>query len=436
MNLMEMGFQASLIIIVVIICRSLFINRLPKRVFLVLWFVVLIRLLVPYSFPSIASIYSLAGQNKFIMDKAESLAGQYSEKQEQEKNTAAAKDNIIKKQTDNILGTGSSSIWRFIWIAGTIVCAAVFIIAYILCYKRFCISLPVSNPVAKKWLKTHKCARKISIRQSCLVKSPLSYGILHPVILMPETTNWENTEHIEYILEHEFVHIKRFDAAAKLFLITAVSLHWFNPLVWVMYILLNRDIELACDETVIKHFGEKSKKGYAMLLINMEEEKYNTIPLGSNFSRNAAEERITAIMKTKRISRAAYIMAVLLVASVISVFATSASGTGREQKVLSIKNTNEEKNINTKKGTAIKETEKADKTQDNWVSGTYSNIVGEIAAKIVEKGDYDVLIGIAPFAKQEDLDKIAKQIAEKGDYEAINNIISYISEDAIQEIQK
>ena len=435
MNLMEMGFQASLIIIVVIICRSLFINRLPKKVFLVLWFVVLIRLLVPYSFPSITSIYSLAGQNKFIMDKAESLANRNSKKKKQEKNTATIKNNIIKKQIENIAGTGSSFIWIFVWIAGIIVCAAVFIMAYILCYKRFGISLPVSNPVAEEWLKSHKCARKISIRQSCLAKSPLSYGILHPVILMPETTSWENTEHIQYILEHEFVHIKRFDAATKLFLIIAVSLHWFNPLVWVMYTLLNRDIELACDETVIKHFGEKSKKSYAMLLINMEEEKHSTIPLGSNFNRNATEERITAIMKTKT-SRAAYIMAVLLVASVISVFATSASGTGREQEVLSIKNTDKEKNINTKKETDIKETEKADKTQDNWVSGTYNNIVGEIAAKIAEKGDYEALIEIAPFVKQEDLDKIAKQIAEKGDYEAVSNIIPFISENAIQEIQK
>ena len=133
MNLMEMGFQASLIIIVVIICRSLFINRLPKKVFLVLWFVVLIRLLVPYSFPSITSIYSLAGQNKFIMDKAESLANRNSKKKKQEKNTATIKNNIIKKQIENIAGTGSSFIWIFVCIAGIIVCAAVFIMAYILC---------------------------------------------------------------------------------------------------------------------------------------------------------------------------------------------------------------------------------------------------------------------------------------------------------------
>lgn len=410
-----MGFQASLIILAVIICRSILINRLPKKVFLVLWFVALIRLLVPYSFPSVTSIYSLAGQ--FITDRAESNVNQDSRGQEQEKITGVAVGSTIIKQTENFTGTDSFYILRFIWIAGTIVFAAVFIMAYIVCYKRFCISLPVKNQVAEEWLKLHKSARNISIRQSYLAKSPLSYGILHPVILMPETTDWENTEHIQYILEHEFIHIKRFDAVTKLLLITAVSLHWFNPFVWVMYILLNRDIELACDETVIKHFGGKSKKNYAMLLISMEEEKNTTIPLGSNFNRNATEERITAIMKIKNTSRVTYIMAVLLVAVIVSVFAASGVSTGREQKVYTVKDTDKEKKPET-----------ADEIQKDWVDGTYSNIVGEIAAKIAEKGDYGALSEIAPFTSQEDLDKIAKQIAEKGDYEALGNIAPFLSE--------
>lgn len=415
MNLLWMGFQASLIILAVIICRSILINRLPKKVFLVLWFVALIRLLVPYSFPSVTSIYSLAGQ--FITDRAESNVNQDSRGQEQEKITGVAVGSTIIKQTENFTGTDSFYILRFIWIAGTIVFAAVFIMAYIICYKRFCISLPVKNQMAEEWLKLHKSARNISIRQSYLAKSPLSYGILHPVILMPETTDWENTEHIQYILEHEFIHIKRFDAVTKLLLITAISLHWFNPFVWVMYILLNRDIELACDETVIKHFGGKSKKNYAMLLISMEEEKNTTIPLGSNFNRNATEERITAIMKIKKTSRVTYIMAVLLVAVIVSVFAASGVSTGREQKVYTVKDTDKEKKPET-----------ADEIQKDWVDGTYSNIVGEIAAKIAEKGDYGALSEIAPFTSQEDLDKIAKQIAEKGDYEALGNIAPFLSE--------
>lgn len=407
-------------------------NRLPKKVFLVLWSVALIRLLVPYSFPSAYSIYSLAD---FIMDKAESRINKDREGQEQGKNAAGSTEQEIKNRAGNITGEGSFSIWKFVWIAGVIICAAVFITTYILCYKRFCISLPVNNQVAEVWLNSHKSARRISIRQSCMVKSPLSYGILYPVILMPATTDWENTEHIKYILEHEFIHIKRFDAAAKLFLIATVSLHWFNPFVWVMYILVNRDIELACDETVIKHFGEKSKKDYAMLLINMEEEKNNIIPSGSNFSRNAAEERITAIMKIKKTSRAAYIMSVLLVTGTVAVFATSAASAGMSHEGFLVKNTDEKVDIDAKKNPERKDTEGADEIQGAWDSGTYSNIVGEIASQIAEKGDYEALYGIAPFVKQNDLDKIVKQIIEKGDYEAARNIAPFISKNIVKEIE-
>lgn len=416
-----MGFQASLIILVVIICRFLFINRLPKKVFLILWSVALIRLLVPYSFESITSIYSFAGRNKFITEKAESIINYGKKGQEQkEGKTAVTGEEIIKKQTGNITEKGSFSIWKFIWIVGMAAYAAVFTTAYILCYKRFCTSLPVSNNLTEEWLKSHKSVRRISIRQSCMVKSPLSYGMLHPVILMPEATDWENTENIQYILEHEFVHIKKFDAAVKLFLIIATGIHWFNPFVWIMYILVNRDIELSCDETVIRHFGCKYKKDYAMLLINMEEEKNHAAPLGSNFSKNAAEERITAIMKIKKTSKTAYIMAELLVAGVVAGFATSAAGTGSSQNTVSVKD----------KGRA------AEEIQEKWVSGTYSNVIGEIAAKIAEKREYEVLSEIAPFVQQEDLDKIAKQIVENGDYEAVRNIAPFISEAINNEIVK
>jgi len=431
MGLLEMDFQASLIISVIIICRFLFINKLPKKVFLILWYVALIRLLVPYSFPSISSIYSLAEQNNFIMEKTEIIMdyGRNRQGQKAEKPTGT-EGRIIKTQAENNTAKNSFSIWKFIWIAGGTVYAAMFITAYILCYKRFCISLPVNNPEAEEWIKSHKSVRHISIRQSCMTGSPLSYGILRPVILMPETTDWKNTKNIQYILEHEFIHIKRFDAVLKLFLMIATGMHWFNPLVWAMYILVNRDIELSCDEAVIRRFGRRSKKDYAMLLINMEEEKNHTIPLGSNFSRNAAEERITAIMKIKDVSWVTYIMAALLVTGIVAGFATSAVSTGNKHDIsnLFVNGTGKEKEDT--------EEEEAETIQEEWISDTYSNIIGEIAAKIAEKKDYEALSEIAAFVQQEDLDKIVIKIIDKGDYEAVMDIVPFISEDLKYEIEK
>ena len=432
-----MSFSAAVIILAVIVCRALLINKLPKKVFLALWTVALLRLLVPYSFPSILSIYSLAGQNQFIMEKAESIINYGKGEQEQKKNIKNAvtkendiKDEVNKKAADkNIAGNSSFSVWMLVWLAGFIICSATFTISYILCYKRFCTSVPVSNEYTKEWLNSHKSIRHISIKQSGFIKSPLSYGNFRPVILMPETTDWEDLKKLSYILEHEFVHIKRFDTATKLFLIIAVCIHWFNPLVWVMYILLNRDIELACDETVIRHFGESSKAAYARVLIGMEEEKSGIAPLGSNFSKNAAEERIMAIMNIKKNSISVYIGAFLLFAVVVSVFATSAEGRQKDKTIgtfnSAVKETGE---------SIIKDSRGGDEQKGKDFSEEFDNVLSEIAAKIAEKGDYQALSRLASFVRREDLDKIAKWMAEKGDYEAVIDLAPFLSEDVINEI--
>ena len=223
MGLLEMCFSASVIILVVVICRALFINKLPKKVFLVLWAVALSRLLIPYSLPSVSSIYSLAGKSQFIMDKAEGIINGTEEKQENEKNAG----NIIIKERNEKKGL---SVLGAVWLAGFIISVLVFITAYILLYRRFCTSLPVNNRFAEEWLKSHKTIRRLSIRQSGFIKSPLSYGIFHPVILMPETTDWEDSKKLMYILEHEFIPVSssgHLEIIMHLFNMEAANFHLF-----------------------------------------------------------------------------------------------------------------------------------------------------------------------------------------------------------------
>ena len=100
----------------------------------------------------------------------------------------------------------------------------------------------------------------------------------------------ENEKQLQYVLSHEYVHIYRYDTVTKLIATLALCIHWFNPFVWVMYILFNRDIELACDESVIRQFGEKSKSAYSLMLINMEATKSGLLPFCNSFSKNAIEE--------------------------------------------------------------------------------------------------------------------------------------------------
>ena len=136
--------------------------------------------------------------------------------------------------------------------------------------------------------------------------------------------DWKNEKQLQYVLSHEYVHIYRYDTVTKLIATLALCIHWFNPFVWVMYILFNRDIELACDESVIRQFGEKSKSAYSLMLISMEATKSGLLPLCNNFSKNAIEERITAIMKTKKITIFSLVLASLIVVGVGTAFTTSA----------------------------------------------------------------------------------------------------------------
>lgn len=99
----------------------------------------------------------------------------------------------------------------------------------------------------------------------------------------------------------------------------------------MLYIFANRDIELSCDEAVVRHFGEGSKSAYARALIYMEETKSRPMPLGSNFGRDVAEERITAIMRRRKPSVFADVLGIILVAGVTVAFATSAFATGGQK---------------------------------------------------------------------------------------------------------
>jgi len=91
-----------------------------------------------------------------------------------------------------------------------------------------------------------------------------------------------------------------------------------------MYILINRDVELSCDERVVRQFGEKSKSSYARTLITMEEKKSNLTPLCNNFSKNAIEERIKAIMKTRKTTVWALVISAVALVGIVVLFATSA----------------------------------------------------------------------------------------------------------------
>lgn len=213
-----------------------------------------------------------------------------------------------------------------VWAVGSVLCAAGFAAVYLRCRRDFATSLPVDDPRAQAWLAENRrqLRRPLSLRRSDLISTSLTYGVLRPVILVPRDTDWSREGEVRYMLAHELVHVRRFDALTKLVLVACVCVHWFNPLVWAMYVLANRDLELSCDECVVRGFGTGSRAEYARTLIAMEETKSGLAPLYSGFSKTATEERIVAIMHIKKTSLLAVAASASLVVGIPAALATSA----------------------------------------------------------------------------------------------------------------
>lgn len=336
MSVFQMSVSAAILILAVVIIRAFAGNKLPRLTFVIIWIVLLLRLLIPLSVPvSIPYSYS-AGAAVFSVntfaDEAMRVFTTYEHGMHFKPRifrTGACDSNIIA--ADGVLGNlsavalvrGTSENRHLfvtitaIWLGSAAASVLFFLGAHLRYRKEYKASLPVNCDKICEWLKEQKLIRSIQIRQSDIIKAPLTYGVLKPVILLPKTTDWQDEINLQYVLTHELIHIRRFDVLIKWLLVIALCIHWFNPLVWTMYILANRDIELACDEATVKAFGEKAKPSYALALIKLEESKNVFFPVFSNFAKSGIEKRINAIMKIKKTSViakfAAFIMVLIFV---------------------------------------------------------------------------------------------------------------------------
>lgn len=195
-------------------------------------------------------------------------------------------------------------------------------------YRELRFAIPIkSDAFVDEWVSEYKLRRHLKILYSDRINTPLSVGIVRPRIILPKTMDINDKRLIKYVLTHECYHIRRFDMLWKLLALCAVCVHWFNPLAWVMLLLFNRDLEITCDEMVLRHFGgdRDGKQSYAYSLIGMAETRGRFSPINSYFSKNAAEERVVSIMKYKKSSVLAILIAVIIVMGLTTAFAASGS---------------------------------------------------------------------------------------------------------------
>ena len=322
MSLFQMSVAGGVLILLIVVIRALAIHRMPKTTFLVLWMIATLRLLLPLSIPLPFNIH--IGLDVFSDVVQELPSG----------NIASTLPGDSPPSYD--IGTAVPSpatehisTFEILWLVGVLLLAIYFSISYFRSMRKFRMSIPDNTPYIQNWLTAHQISRPLAVRSSDLISSPLTYGILHPVILLPKKLDRNDQVALKYVLTHEYVHIRRFDAITKILFAAVLCIHWFNPFVWVMYVLANRDMELSCDAWVIRMMGAKNRSSYALMLIKMEERRNGMSALCSHFGKNAISERIEAIMKFKKTSILACAFALVLVVGATTAFATS-SGAWQE----------------------------------------------------------------------------------------------------------
>ena len=281
LEIVNRSIAASWIVIAVLILRFC-LKKAPKWVNVLLWGIVAVRLISPFSIESALSLIPSAEtvSPSIMMETAPSV-----------QTGVPALDQVINPVIDHSLAPapGASAnplqIWipvlTVIWLLGV---AALFLYSAV-SYRR---------------LRRRVCEAVIlrdNIYQSENVCSPFVLGIIRPKIYLPYHMDKREMDHV---IAHEQTHIRRRDHWWKPLGFLLLTVHWFNPLLWLGYILLCRDIELACDEKVIREMGNEQRADYTHALVSCSVSRRSIAACPLAFGEVGVKTRVKSVMNYKK----------------------------------------------------------------------------------------------------------------------------------------
>ncbi len=281
LSVLNMSLTASYVILFVILVRLL-LKKAPKVISYALWGVVAFRLIIPFFFEG---IFSLIPRNMNTVPIPHDIIYQQSPKI----NSGLDAVDSLVNQSLPAPAIGDSAnplqiyteIGAYIWVLGIIA-----LLVYSL----------ISVLLLKRKLKSAELIGQ-NIFEAKNLKTPFVLGLIRPKIYLPAGLSASERS---YILLHEQTHIHRKDHIIKIFAFLILSIHWFNPLVWIAFMLMSTDMELSCDERVLKEMNDDIKKPYANSLLSLAVGKHilNGSPLA--FGEGNVKGRIKNVLNYKK----------------------------------------------------------------------------------------------------------------------------------------
>ena len=305
LKIINMSISASWLILAVLILR-LVLKKAPKWVNVLLWGIVAVRLICPLSFES---ALSLIPSSETIPLDIEMAAKPTIDSGVPAINSVVNPVLSSFAPPQHVLTSANPlQIWipilNIIWLIGV----GALLLYTAVSYWRLC-------------RKVDTAVRyKDNIFQSENVSSPFVLGIIKPRIYLPFNMNGQDLEHV---VAHEQAHIRRKDHWWKPLGFLLLTIHWFNPLMWLAYVLLCRDIELACDEKVIKELGNEQRADYMQALVACSVNRRMIAACPLAFGEVGVKERVKSVMNYKKPAFWVIIIAVIICVGVAVCFLTN-----------------------------------------------------------------------------------------------------------------
>ena len=281
LKLVNMSITASWLVLAIITVRLVF-RKTPKWILCLLWGLVAVRLICPFSIESALSL--IPNPEPLPQDMIYTAHPQL-------QSGIIIIDNTVNPMLESSMtpiepaSANPTQIWSFVlsqvWILGMVLMLLYTVISYLLLKRKVATAIPLGK----------------GIKQCEFIDSPFVLGLVRPIVYLPFGMAEAD---MAYVIAHEKAHLRRKDHWWKPLGFLLLSIYWFNPVLWVAYILLCRDIEAACDEKVIKDMEKDERRAYSTALLNCSIHRRRIAACPLAFGETGVKTRVKSVMNYKK----------------------------------------------------------------------------------------------------------------------------------------
>lgn len=307
-QVVSMSLTAGLVILAICAARLL-LRQAPKKFSYWLWAGAAFRLVCPFSFPAAFSLLALAPAAQTVAETGPLTEVSYlpGAGLPAAAPGVGAADTVLPQAAGAGQALGLWEVLGLVWLLG----AAALLIGALVAYLR------VKGQVATAVKFAH------NVYECGAFRSPFVLGFFRPKIYIPFGLEPRQREHV---LCHESAHIQRRDYLVKPLGFLLLAIHWFNPLVWLAFHLMSRDMEMSCDEKVLSQLGEEARREYSLSLLSIGSRRRFPAPNPLAFGETGVKERVVNVMKFRRAKRWVTVAAAVAVVAVTAACAANPAG--------------------------------------------------------------------------------------------------------------